>query len=37
LKANTINILAKNARGEPLNHIVPEPNLNNVNIFNPYN
>lgn len=37
LKASTINILAKNERGQPLNHIVPEPNLNNVNQFKPYN
>ena len=37
LKAGHINILAKNKRGEPLNHIVPEPKLSNVDTFKPYN
>jgi len=37
LKASTINTIAINARGEPLNHIVPEPSLNKVDVFKPYN
>lgn len=36
LKASSINVLALNARGEPQNHIVPEPSLNKVDVFNPY-
>ena len=37
LKASTLNILAKNERGNPLNHIVPEPNLSHATVFAPYN
>jgi hypothetical protein len=37
LKAGTINILAVNQKGVPLNHIVAEPNLNRVAVNAPYN
>lgn len=35
-KAGTINILAMDAKGNPLNHITPEPSLNKIDVFNPY-
>ena len=36
-KANTINTLAINEKGESLTHIVPEPTLGKVNVYAPYN
>jgi len=36
IKGSTINTIAINARGEPLNHIVPEPAMNKIDVFSPY-
>jgi hypothetical protein len=36
LKAGTINILAVDSQGHPLNHITHEPNLRTVDVYNPY-
>lgn len=37
LKSGTINTLAINEKGEPLNHIVPEPTMGKINVYQPYN
>jgi hypothetical protein len=36
MKAGHINILAIDKRGIPQNHIVPEPNFNKIDSYNPY-
>jgi hypothetical protein len=36
LKAGAINILTLDSKGKPLNHITPEPNLRNIDVFKPY-
>ena len=35
-KAGTINILALDSQGNPQTHITHEPNLQKVDVFNPY-
>lgn len=37
LKAGTINVLAINHKEEPLNHIVPTPNMEKYEVNHPYN
>jgi hypothetical protein len=36
LKAGTINILAVDSKGQPLNHLTPEPKLATIDVNNPY-
>jgi hypothetical protein len=35
-RGSTLNVLAVNKKGQALNHIVPEPDMNKVDVKNPY-